>query len=105
LAEHSNGSAWSIVASANGNSTSNNLLMGGTAIASNDVWAGRQLQQQRQDLDRALGWPKLVPGGQPEPGNLTNTLNAVTAIPGGNMWAAGSVTNNTNPMQALIINQ
>jgi hypothetical protein len=94
LAEHWNGSSWSIVPTPNpAGSGMQAQLLGVTAIASNNVWAvGFSASPTTDYATLAEHWNgsawSIVPTPNP-PGLHTVSLNAVAAISASDIWAVG----------------
>jgi hypothetical protein len=91
LAEHWDGTAWSIVPTPNSGLFSNSL-MGVTAIASSDVWAvGLRTDAIGNVFTLAEHWDgstwSIVP--TPTPGGRSAVLNAVAAESSNDVWAVG----------------
>jgi len=94
LIEHWNGTSWSIVASPT--VASNDTLTGVAARSATDIWAVgfRQDHSGPIPIDRTLtehwngsAWSVVA---SPNVGSNDNLLNAVAAVPGGDVWAVGS---------------
>jgi hypothetical protein len=89
-----NGSAWSVVPSANANSSVDNYLYGVTAVAANDIWAvghygfGTTFQTITAHWDGSA-WT-IVPS--PNPGG-NNFLFGVTAASANDVYAVGRYDN------------
>lgn len=94
LAEHWNGSSWSIVPTPNPAGTGVQAqLVGVTAVTSNDVWAvGFSASPSTDYATLAEHWNgsswSIVPTPNP-PGLPTVSLNAVAAIWANDIWAVG----------------
>lgn len=104
LIEHWNGIKWSIVPSPNVKS-SNDILMGVTAISATNVWAVGNYYKSDPRTARTLiehwdgaRWSVI---SSPNPGNGFNVLNGVAAVSASSIWAAGEDQNN-NSNQTLI---
>src|SRR5579883_3298709 len=104
LTEHWNGTSWSVVSSPNVGS-SDNLLFGVTAIASNDVWAVGYYQDEAASFHTLIehwdgtSW-KVV--SSPNIGSSNNLLYAITALSASNVVAVGQYLNTSGPGEALI---
>jgi hypothetical protein len=85
LLEHWDGGSWTIIPSPDGPSGYNQLA-GIAAVASNDVWAVAQGQQEVILHWDGFTW-SLVPGA--DNGGLESHLRAITAIAVNDVWAAG----------------
>ncbi|MGI8587363.1 MAG: S-layer homology domain-containing protein [Chloroflexia bacterium] len=104
LAEHWDGTAWSIVPSPNPGSADNHFY-GVSALASGDVWAvgdysnDNYMHQTLTEHWDGTAWSVI---SSPNPGSYDNHLNAVSALASGDVWAVGSsYTNNYGPRQTL----
>jgi len=89
LAEHWNGTAWTIVASQN--TGGYNWLSAVAAISSDDVWAVGSDQSTTPNLTLAEHWDgtdwTVVPS--PSPGATSSFLLGVAAISSADVWAVG----------------
>jgi hypothetical protein len=92
LIEHFDGHAWSVVPSPDA-STGNNLLTGAAAASASDVWAvgefqnaGNAFQTLTEHWD-GTSW-SIVPS--PSGAGTEAGLNAVAAVSGHDVWAAGN---------------
>ena len=106
LIEQWNGSAWSVVTSANGsrpvpNSSmpGNNYLYAVTAVSASDVWAVGMFTSTTGDQPLIENWNgltwSLVPGAIPS-SSTANQLLGVAAISAGNVVGVGSYSNGNN---------
>ena len=103
LVEHWNGTAWSIVPSPNAPGTLN-TLDGVSATASNDAWAaGYNFDSNSVEKSLVERWDgtawSIVPSADPDPNARFNEPLAISALPGGIVWAVGDYT---NPQQTLV---
>ena len=102
LAEHWNGSTWSIAPTPNGPNEVN-WLLGADAVASNDVWAVgySATNPPEQSFRRTLiehwngsAW-SVIPSPNPTPplsgGPVSNELYGVAAVSANDVWAVGHV--------------
>ena len=104
LADHWNGTQWSLVSSPNPGSEYNDLS-GVAAIASNDVWAVGSYSDNPQIPDtntliehwNGTTWSVV---SSPSPGAGNNTLSAIAVVSSNNVWAVGS--SYSNGSQTLI---
>ena len=102
LAEHWNGSSWSVVPSPNpngGSSNGNNVLSEIAAVSATDIWAvgyttdpSTGLQQTLTEHWDGTSWsvtasPNAAPAG-------SSTLAGVTALGDGTVVAVGTISNN-----------
>ena len=105
LIEHWNGSAWSLVASPNTETTKENRLFGVTCATPNDCWAvGRYFTGEiLQTL--ILGWNgsawNIVPSANSSP-NEENNLQDVTCASPTDCWAVGNYGVGSGTAQPLI---
>ncbi len=103
LAEHWNGSQWSVVPSPNVGSDVN-YLYGVSALATNNIWA---VGFYRNDVLRTLveHWDgskwSIIPS--PNVGSSDNQLEAVVALSANNIWATGTYFNPQNPHANLTL--
>jgi hypothetical protein len=91
LAEHWDGTVWSIVSTPNSGPGSNSL-MGATAIASSDVWAvGLRTDAIGNVLTLAEHWDGFTWSivSTPTPGGTSAALTAVAAVSSRDVWAVG----------------
>jgi hypothetical protein len=104
LAEHWNGSGWSIVSSPN--QTSHSYLFSAAAVSSNDVWAvgaytgTNGLYQTLIEHWNGGQW-SIVPS--PDPGSGDNFLSSVNAASANDVWAAGYYNNTGGLPQTLVL--
>ncbi len=87
LTEHWNGTAWSVVPSADVRSGASDALLGVAAIASNDVWAVGKVNTTTPPLIEhwnGTSW-RLVKAP-----NQDGFLNAVSAVSTNDVWAVGN---------------
>ena len=93
LTMHWNGSTWSVVPSPNPGPTFN-YLWGVGAAASNDVWAVGDSNEDGDGKTLLLRWNgttwSQVDGDNTGPSGLGFSLNAVSALSGGDAWAVGT---------------
>ena len=107
LAEHWDGNSWTVVSTPIINGASSPSFGGAVALATNNVWAVGQFFQNSRSRSRTLTeqwngstW-NIV--SSPNNGNSHNLLNAVTATPGGTLWAVGIFYNNQAVERTLIL--
>lgn len=106
IAEHWNGSAWSLVSTPPvGDSSGVNYLDGVAAIAANDVWAvGGYSTSSLGSVTLIEQWKgsswSVV--NSPNVASADNALDAVTALSAANVWAVGSYTNSAGASYTLI---
>jgi len=104
LAEHWNGSQWSIVSAPNAG-VGDNILNGVSGNSSTDVWEvgyywfGTENRTLIEHWDGAA-W-SIVPS--PNEYKRLNVLNGVTAISPSNAWAVGNATSSQAPDQTTLI--
>lgn len=94
LVEHWNGSAWSVVTSANSSAPANQLF-GVTAVSATDVWAvgSSQFNNTTQSLAEHWNGSSWSVVASPNPGSSFTSLRAVAAVSSNNVWAVGSYIN------------
>jgi hypothetical protein len=108
LIEHWNGSQWNVVS---GESIGVALYLNGvTALAANDVWAVGLVDvtggTYRPLMEHWNGTAWQATTGSIPTGATGGFLAAVTTIPGTNqVWAVGSLTQNTTPTSQGLIEQ
>jgi hypothetical protein len=94
LTEHWNGSKWSLVASPNVGTDSDNFLNGVTAVSANNVWAvGSEKASsttQVQTLIEHWNGTKWSVVTSPNVGTGNNNLNGVTTVSAKDVWAVGA---------------
>jgi hypothetical protein len=107
LAEHWDGNSWSVVPTPIITGANSPSLSGAVALASDNVWSVGQFFQNSQSRSRTLtelwngsNWSVV---SSPNHGNSHNFLNAVTATPGGALWAVGAFYNNQGIERTLIL--
>jgi hypothetical protein len=107
LAEHWDGNSWSVVPTPIITGGSSPFLSGAVALASDNVWSVGQFFQNSRSRSRTLteqwngsSWSIV---SSPNNGNSHNFLNAVTATPGGTLWAVGAFYNNQGIERTLIL--
>jgi hypothetical protein len=93
LAEHWNGTQWSVVSSPNpGGDGNNNDLSGVAAVSASDVWAVGHYNNGTADQTLAEHWNgtqwSVVPS--PNPGTGDTYLYGVAAISSSDVWAVGN---------------
>jgi hypothetical protein len=103
LAEHWNGTAWTVVGTPNAGAGFNDLN-GVAAIDSNDVWAVGNAQSGSTVLNLALHWNGSNWAGvaTPQPGS-GQFLTGVSALGSKNVWAAGAYANGSGVLQNLVL--
>ncbi|WIG59610.1 MAG: hypothetical protein OJF49_002357 [Ktedonobacterales bacterium] len=90
LTEHWNGSAWSVVASPNPDTT-NDELHAVTAIATNDVWAvGEIAGTEGTSSELTEHWNGSAWSAVSNPASQGGVLQGVAALSSTNVWAVGS---------------
>jgi hypothetical protein len=106
LTIHWDGGAWSVVSSPNP-SPYNNALTGVDAVAANDVWAVGYSQNNglpRRTLIEHWDGNAWSVVSSPSPGAGDNTLDGVTALSAGDIWAVGLYNNGSGaPNRSLTI--
>jgi IPT/TIG domain len=99
LAEHWNGSAWSIVSTPN-TGAGDNVLESVVAIASNDAWAVGYSRANNSSARQSLTehWNGTVWSvvANPQVASASNILFAVAAIAGNDVWAVGRSDTSTS---------
>ncbi len=104
LAEHWNGTTWSVVSSPN-QGTNSNYLYGVSCTASANCWAVGYA------LNLSVGFQTLIEhwnGGtwsvvsSPDVGTSSNLLNAVTCATGTACWAVGGYQNTSGTLRTLV---
>jgi hypothetical protein len=103
LAEHWNGSAWSVVPAPDPGSSGNHLY-GVDAVAPNDVWAvGQRLGAKAPDQGLVEHWngQKWSVVGSPVSASASVMLDAVT-VDHGQVWAAGEADSPASGGRPLI---
>src|SRR4051794_36118200 len=91
LAEHWDGTQWSVIPSPNAGSLANQLI-GVAAISSNDVWAVGSRTDVGLTGERTLieHWDgtqwSVIPSPNPSPSS-TNVLRAISAVSSNDVWA------------------
>ncbi len=116
LVEHWDGGSWSVVPSAN-HQSSGNRLTGVAAISANDVWAvgiyfslpSARAKAQTQALALTMTgliehWDGAIWSIVPNPdlGSSRSELIGITAISANDVWAVGDYTNANGPGQTLV---
>ena len=105
LAQHWNGTKWSIVSSAN-TSGMDNLLNGVASVSANDVWAvgaaGNAGQGPLQTLIEHWNGTQWSIVSSPNSQLPINQLHSVTAISSTDVWAVGNANSLGGPTQTLI---
>src|SRR5439155_1566738 len=103
LTEHWDGSSWKLVPSPN--ASSENQLIGVTAISANDVWAVGYYQNYTTGYHVTLiehwdgsSW-KVIPSPN---ASSENQLSGVTAVSANDVWAIGSYRNSTGFQGTLV---
>src|SRR5207253_8357133 len=92
LAEHWNGTSWSIVSSPNIGTNSDRFL-GVSAVSANDVWAvGTYSTDGTNFLTLTQHWNGSAWSvvASPNPSTVRNILNAVAAVATNDVWAVGN---------------
>jgi hypothetical protein len=105
LAEHYNGTNWTIVGTPSYGSGHNDLN-GVAANDSNDVWAVGNSQNGSTFYTLAENWNGVSWSGvaTPQPSNSTNSLGGITAVGHNNLYAAGFYRDNiTGNDKTLVI--
>jgi hypothetical protein len=104
LAEHWDGTKWSVVSTPNQGSL-NNQLLGVTAIGSSDVWAVGLFvispQNENQTLTEKWDGTQWAIVGSPSPGSGHDVLLGAAASPDGSVWAVGGFEG--PPEQTLVL--
>jgi hypothetical protein len=89
LAEHYNGTTWSVVASPNVG-TGNNALQGVAALSSGDVWSvGVSYNSSAKTLTERWDGTAWTVVTSPSPGTEAH-LSGVAALPASTVWSVGS---------------
>ena len=105
LAEHWNGTSWSIVSSPNP-ATGNNVLNKVVALSKNNVWAvgyETDIHGVYQTLIEHWNGSRWSVVPSPNPGSGYNILNGIARVPGTKqLWAVGSADNGSGLYQTLI---
>ena len=102
LAEHWNGTSWSIISSPN-MGTSTNLLNGVTAVATNDVWAAGEYFNNGAYQTLIEQWNGTSWSIVTSPNTSSNDfLDGVAAVSANDIWAVGEDFSNFTPAQTLI---
>ncbi|HLG92314.1 MAG TPA: Ig-like domain-containing protein, partial [Acidimicrobiales bacterium] len=111
LAEHYNGTSWSLSATPDVSTTQSETLTGVAAVSASDVWAvGSYYSSGTPSTTRTLlmqwngtAWA-LVPDAQsPDPGSAANVLNGAAAASASDVWAVGYQAS-SGPDQTLAAN-
>lgn len=104
LAEHWNGTSWSVIPSPNPGPTFNKLF-GVTALSSSNAWAVGYYQDNSGGVSTLVEhWngSKWVVVPSPNPTGITiNQLWAISAASANDIWAAGTSQTNNNVTQTL----
>lgn len=98
LAEHWNGTTWSVVATPNPDPT-NDELSAVAAVSTNDVWAvGQTFPGSAPHLTIIEHWngTQWSTVSSPNPSSTYSVLTGVTAISADNIWAVGSFSKKSN---------
>lgn len=102
LVEHWDGRNWSVVPSANPDTSG--VLSGVTALASNDVWAAGTQQNNGTHQTLVEHWNgtawSIVPSSNL--GSSGSYLEGVSALLGGDVWAVGLYFSPIGPLQTLV---
>src|SRR5207237_5496928 len=92
LAEHWNGSAWSVVPTPN-HGSGDNVLIAVAAIGSNDIWAvgywRADNNSARQSLAEHWNGSSWTYVGTPQVASASNSLFGVSAGASNDVWAVG----------------
>ncbi len=102
LAEHWDGSAWSVVPSPNGYVS---VLYGVAAVSANDVWAvgfyrnGSGTYQTLMEHWNGIAWSVVA---SPNVGTYYNGLNGVAVVSDNDVWAVGIYRNVCCVYQTLV---
>ena len=109
LAIHWDGASWSVVSTPDFDpNATNQVLIGVVALSSGDIWTvGQYIVPIQGSAQHTLteNWD----GSQwnfvssPNPHNSNNRLHAITATPGGTLWAVGTTGVFTRPERTLIL--
>jgi hypothetical protein len=100
LAEHWDGSNWSVVASPNAGTS--DYLFGVAAVSSSDVWAvGGYNGSPEQTLVEHWNGSAWSVVASPSPGTTTNSLFSVAVVSATDVWAVGHYANGS-AYQTLI---
>lgn len=92
LIEHWNGTSWSIASSPNPG-TASNMLNAVAAVSTNNVWAvGDYASSGTGNNTLVEHWngSQWSVVASPNPANINDMLNGITALSATNIWAAGS---------------
>lgn len=102
LAEHWNGSVWSVVATPN-RGTVDNVLRGISAASSTDIWAVGQSSDSSLSQTLVEHWDgaswSIV--STPDEGSGSNYLQNVAVVSGADVWAVGFYENSSHVEQTL----
>ncbi|HYO49240.1 MAG TPA: S-layer homology domain-containing protein, partial [Chloroflexia bacterium] len=103
LAQHWDGTSWSIVASLPPGQGSG--FSGVAAVASNDVWAVGSYQGVTQTVTLIGHWDGSQWAAIPSPnvGQYANSLSGITAISANDIWAVGHYRLSNTSMQTLTL--
>jgi hypothetical protein len=100
LVEHWDGSAWSIVPSANTAPDQDNILSGVTCTSSSDCWAVGSSNNYSQSLIERWDGSSWSIVASPQVGSI---LTAVTCSSASDCWAAGPYYTPNPPAQTLFV--
>ncbi len=98
LAEHWNGSAWSVVPTPANLGDYDNFLYDVAAVSTNDVWAVGYYYNSQITYTLILHWNGSAWSvvSSPNQGSGNNTLSGIAEVSANDIWAVGSYTNGSS---------